>query len=73
LANDPKLILGQLAPYQSRIEGIAVESMHNWYWLVDGLMELTLGSDQAKHLLFSRFVRQGTLLFGLRASFPLSK
>ena len=39
LPNDLKLILGQLAPYQSEIEGIVVESTYNWYWLVDGLME----------------------------------
>src|SRR6266536_2482788 len=39
LPNDLKLILGQLAPHQSKIEGIVVESTYNWYWLVDGLME----------------------------------
>ena len=39
LPNDLKSILGQLAPYQSEIEGIVVESTYNWYWLVDGLME----------------------------------
>jgi transposase len=39
LPNDLKLILKQLAPYQSEIEGIVVESTYNWYWLVDGLME----------------------------------
>ena len=39
LPNDLKLILGQLAPHQPRIEGIVVESTYNWYWLVDGLME----------------------------------
>ena len=39
MPNDLKLILGQLAPYQSKIEGIVVESTYNWYWLVDGLME----------------------------------
>jgi transposase len=39
LPNDLKLILGQLGPHQSKIEGIVVESTYNWYWLVDGLME----------------------------------
>jgi transposase len=39
LDNDLKLILEQLAPYRSRMEGIVVESTYNWYWLVDGLME----------------------------------
>ena len=39
LANDLRLILEQLAPYQSSLEGMVVESTYNWYWLVDGLME----------------------------------
>lgn len=29
----------RLAPYQSELEGLVVESTYNWYWLVDGLME----------------------------------
>jgi transposase len=33
------LIIEQLSPYQSTLEGIVVESTYNWYWLVDGLME----------------------------------
>ena len=32
-------ILKCLQPYQTEIQGIAVESTYNWYWLVDGLME----------------------------------
>ena len=39
LTNDLPLILEQLSPYASSIEGIVVESTYNWYWLVDGLME----------------------------------
>jgi transposase len=39
LPNDLKLIIEQLAPYQTSMEGIVVESTYNWYWLVDGLME----------------------------------
>jgi transposase len=39
LANDLPMILEQLSPYASSIEGIVVESTYNWYWLVDGLME----------------------------------
>lgn len=38
LANDLDLILRALSPYQEVIEGLAVESTYNWYWLVDGLM-----------------------------------
>jgi transposase len=32
-----KKVLEFLAPYQARIDTIAVESTFNWYWLVDGL------------------------------------
>ncbi len=39
LANDLLVIVEQLSPYASSIEGIVVESTYNWYWLVDGLME----------------------------------
>ena len=39
LPNDLSLILKQLSPYQSSIQGIVVESTYNWYWLVDGLMD----------------------------------
>jgi transposase len=39
LRNDLALILKELCVYQSRLEGIVVESTYNWYWLVDGLME----------------------------------
>src|ERR1051326_266322 len=37
--NDLAVILRELSPSKSRIQGIAVESTFNWYWLVDGLME----------------------------------
>ena len=39
VSNDLPAIIEELAPYQSSIEGLAVESTFNWYWLVDGLME----------------------------------
>ena len=39
LTNDLSMIVEQLSPYTSSIEGIVVESTYNWYWLVDGLME----------------------------------
>lgn len=32
-------ILLALKPFQSDIEGLAIESTFNWYWLVDGLMD----------------------------------
>jgi transposase len=37
--NDLGEILGVLEPYREELEGVAVESTWNWYWLVDGLME----------------------------------
>jgi transposase len=36
ISNDLEKALSVLAPYQSQIEGVAVESTYNWYWLVDG-------------------------------------
>lgn len=39
LPNDLDRILTELAPYKETLQGIAVESTFNWYWLVDGLMD----------------------------------
>jgi transposase len=39
LRNDLALILTALEPYQVTVQGVAVESTYNWYWLVDGLMD----------------------------------
>jgi len=39
LPNELPTIVQQLSGYQSSLQGIVVESTHNWYWLVDGLME----------------------------------
>lgn len=39
LRNELVRILEALAPFRERIQGIAVESTYNWYWLVDGLMD----------------------------------
>ncbi len=54
LDNDLALILQQLAPYQCSLEGIAVESTYNWYWLVDGLME----AEYRAHLVNTAAVQQ---------------
>ena len=40
LPNDLRRIELELRPYRSELHGIVVESTFNWYWLVDGLMEL---------------------------------
>ena len=40
LSNDLSLIRSELSPYQSQIQGVAIESTFNWYWLVDGLMDV---------------------------------
>ncbi len=39
LANDLSLTLNALAPFKDTLQGVAVESTFNWYWLVDGLQE----------------------------------
>jgi transposase len=39
VGNDLGAILEILEPYREDLEGIAVESTFNWYWLVDGLEE----------------------------------
>ena len=39
LGNNLENIIRLLEPYREEIEGIAVESTWNWYWLVDGLMD----------------------------------
>ncbi len=37
--NDLESIRSGLEPYAGKMEGIAVESTFNWYWLVDGLKD----------------------------------
>lgn len=37
IPNDLSLTLKALSPYRDTLQGIAVESTFNWYWLVDGL------------------------------------
>jgi transposase len=37
--NDLEMILHELEPFKERINGIAIESTYNWYWLADGLKE----------------------------------
>ena len=39
LPNDLPTILRAIEPYRTDLQGIAVESTFNWYWLVDELME----------------------------------
>ena len=39
VVNDLGEVLRVLEPYREELEGVAVESTFNWYWLVDGLME----------------------------------
>ncbi len=39
LSNDLSQTLRVLSPYQKTLQGVAVESTFNWYWLVDGLQE----------------------------------
>ena len=39
VVNDLGEVLRVLEPYREELEGVAVESTFNWYWLVDGLMD----------------------------------
>jgi transposase len=39
LPNELSTILEQVAPYQTALKGLVVESTYHWYWLVDGFME----------------------------------
>ena len=40
VGNDLETILQLLDPHREVLEGVAVESTFNWYWLVDGLMDV---------------------------------
>lgn len=40
LSNDLNLVLTALKPYRDQLVGLVVESTFNWYWLVDGLMDV---------------------------------
>lgn len=39
LPNQSDVILGELEPFRNDVSGIVVESIFNWYWLVDLLMD----------------------------------
>ena len=39
VSNNLPVILKTLEPFQDQLQGLAVESTYNWYWLVDGLMD----------------------------------
>jgi transposase len=54
IANSLERTLSLLAPFQSELAGIAVESTFNWYWLVDGLMD----RGYRVHLVNTAAVRQ---------------
>lgn len=54
LANDLGVIAGFLEPYRSAMAGVAVESIYNWYWLVDGLM----GAGYPVHLANPSAIKQ---------------
>jgi|GEM_PF-2534629 transposase len=40
LPNDTGVVLAELGAFRQDIEGLVVESTYNWYWLVDGLMDV---------------------------------
>lgn len=52
--NDLERVLARLEPHREELEGVAVESTYNWYWLVDGLMD----AGYALHLVNTSAVKQ---------------
>ncbi len=54
LPNDAAYILETLHPYRSQLQGLAVESTFNWYWLVDALQE----AGYTVHLVNTAAVKQ---------------
>ena len=40
LRNELERVVFELKPFERDLEGIVVESTYNWYWLVDGLMDV---------------------------------
>lgn len=39
LANKLELFVAELEPFRATLQGVAVESTFNWYWLIDGLLK----------------------------------
>ncbi len=39
LSNKLAAFVSELEPFRASLQGVAVESRFNWYWLVDGLRE----------------------------------
>jgi len=54
LPNDLETICERLSGYQEDLAGVVVESTYNWYWLVDGLMDV----GYAVHLANTSAIRQ---------------
>jgi transposase len=54
LPNRLEEILAELSPYREALQGLAVESTFNWYWLVDGLEE----ANYRVHLVNTAAVQQ---------------
>ena len=54
LANDIEKILPALQPFKKELQGIAVESTFNWYWLVDALQD----AGHKAHLVNTSAVKQ---------------
>ena len=41
LPNKLAAFVDELEPFRSSLQGVAVESTFNWYWLVDGLQTIS--------------------------------
>ena len=47
IVNDISLCLEYLTPSKEQLDGLAVESTFNWYWLVDGLAKNAFGEKNS--------------------------
>ena len=44
---DLQQVIRFLKPFKPRFKSLAVESTYNWYWLVDGLMDVGYEEDDS--------------------------
>jgi len=55
LDNHLSLTLRALAPYRETLQGVAIESTFNWYWLADGLMDAGYAVDLVNTLAVKQY------------------
>lgn len=53
--NDLVVILKLLEPHRGDLAGVVVESIYNWYWLVDGLMDAGFVMKRANPVVIQKY------------------